>query len=770
LLVFGASIFLTSCNLTKGLKENEYLYNGSKVKLNENEKSFERIAEKRLLKQELEDIVRQEENGKALGLVKFKLWAHNSVKKGGQKGIKKWWKYQVGEAPVIYDSTQTQIASDLMEGYLYNQGYFYGKVKHDNIFTKKKAKAVYHVTTNERYFLDSIIFPKPSNRINQILVNDANKSALAQGEPYRVDDFIAERTRITRSLRNNGYFDFIKNFIVFDVDSNNTTKQLDVTVLVNEESDSTKHKIYYINDVFIRTDFKLRLDGAPTDLDTIVQEEFHLIFNELKYRESTILNSVFFNREQLFRIDDERATINRLSELGVFRFVNVGFKKLEKNGKNYLDVFINLTPNKTKQHAIEVEANTHSDYVLGSALSYSYTNRNLFKGADLLVTGISGGIAFTDLNFKGSALDSIINTVDFSLYADLYFPKFLIPFSNSKFYRTNNPKTKISALYNYQRRVGFYTINSTDLSFGYTWNESKRATISATPMFVSFLQLISEPGFSRFLNANDRLRNSFEDQFIIGGRAKYSYSNVAVGQNKNNFSFTATTEFAGNLLSVGYAIAEGEYPVAENPDEIFNQNYSQYFRIDGDFRYYNIVDKKNTIVTRLYSGIGIPYGNSSVLPYVKQYYVGGTNDIRAWNVRELGPGADTAKTSSSSIFLDKTGDLKLEANFEYRFDIFERLKGAWFVDAGNVWTIRADDDAPLGKFEVKDFYKEIAIGTGLGARLDFVYFIIRFDAAFPLRDPSKKVNQRWVIDEVAFGSRDWRKDNIVLNLAIGYPF
>lgn len=768
--MFGTSILLTSCNLTKGLKESEYLYNGSKLKLNEDENSLDRIAEKRLLKQELEDIVRQEENGKALGVFKFKLWAHNSVKKGGEKGFKKWWKYQVGQPPVIYDSTQTQTSSDLMEGYLYNQGYYYGKVEHESIYNKKRAKAIYHVTTNDRYFLDSVNFPKPEGRINQIAYKYADESLLKKGEPYRVDDFIGERTRITRTMRNEGYFDFIKNYIVFDVDSNKTTRQLDIDVKIEEPSDSTRHEIYYINDVFIRTDFKLSLDGSTIELDTIVRDEFHIIFNKLKYRENTVLNSVFFKKDRQFRIDDERATINRLSELGVFRFVNVGFKKLKRDGENYLDVFINLTPNKTKQHAVEVEANTHSDYILGSALSYTYTNRNLFRGADLLVAGVSGGIAFTDLRFKDANIDSIVNTLDFSAKADLFFPKFLIPFSNTKFYRTNNPKTKISALYNYQRRVGFYTINSTDLSFGYTWNESKKATISATPIFASFLQLIAEPKFFPFLSANDRLRNSFEDQFIIGGRASYNYSNQEFGKNKDNFTFRATTEFAGNLLSAGYTIAEGKFPIAEDPDEIFKQNYSQYFRVDGDFRYYNIVDKKNTTVTRFYGGIGIPYGNSSTLPYVKQYYVGGTNDIRAWNVRELGPGADTAKTSGNSIFLDKTGDLKLEANFEYRFDIFERLKGAWFVDAGNVWTLRADDNAPLGAFKAKNFYKEIAVGTGLGARLDFVYFIIRFDAAFPLRDPSRKVRQRWVVDEVALGSSEWRKDNVVLNLAIGYPF
>ena len=358
------------------------------------------------------------------------------------------------------------------------------------------------------------------------------------------------------------------------------------------------------------------------------------------------------------------------------------------------------------------------------------------------------------------------NSLEATGSAAITFPRFLVPFKFENASKRFRPTTKATLELNYFLRRDLFSRNSIDLTFGYDWQVNQERRHLLTPFSINFITLNPTDTFQVLLNENPRLRSSYEQRFILG--IDYSYIYNEQRERKRNYNyFRGDISLAGNSMQAIQSIVGGN----KNEDgqyEIFNNPYAQFAKAELEFRNYRLFTGNTQLVTRFIGGLGVPYGNSDVLPYVKQFIIGGTNSLRGWTVRTLGPGSDT--TNIGTILLDQTGDVKLEGNAEFRFDVFSRLKGALFVDAGNIWTITDDPDRTNEEFKFDRFAKEIAVDAGVGFRLDFTYFIFRFDIGIPLRDPSLPDGERWIANEINLGSKEWRQENLLLNLAIGYPF
>jgi outer membrane protein assembly factor BamA len=314
-------------------------------------------------------------------------------------------------------------------------------------------------------------------------------------------------------------------------------------------------------------------------------------------------------------------------------------------------------------------------------------------------------------------------------------------------------------------------MNSFNISYGYTWKESAQKEYEITPIAINFAKLMkTTPAFEALLNENRYLRKSFEQQFTIGSIYSFTYNTLIGKPKKNQYYFNATLDLSGNTIYFLQSALKSKKTV-NNEYSIGGYMYSQYSKLTTDTRYYLSLNKKSKLATRLIIGAGIPYMNSTTLPYVKQFFSGGANSIRGFLPRTVGPGMyETIVNDNSKLLIDKAGDIKLEANIEYRFDIVSVLKGALFTDAGNIWLVNKNDELPGGEFKINTFQQQIAVSAGFGLRIDISFFVIRFDLAAPLRKPYLPENEQWVINKINFGSSGWRKDNLVLNIAIGYPF
>lgn len=760
-------MLLSGCANTRFLEDGQVLFKKNKVVFIDEQPD----KKPKELSSELEDISQLQPNKKFFGITKLRLWFHNVASQRKETKFRSWMKYKVGEPPVLYDSLYAQRSISLMENYLENNGYFYASVDYASVIKKKKATLVYLVDLGERYYINNVVFPKGQNPVSLIARQHMQESKIKPCTPFSVADLKAERERITTDMRNEGYFYFNREYVNFDLDSNETEKNMDVFVRILPPSDSTEHKIYYINNVYIQTDFSVEKLKTVIDYDTLQVDEYYFISEELKYKPEALIRSIHFDKDEKYSRRDYQATLNHLSDLGVFRFINIKFVPADTvgtYGPNYLDCLITLTPSKKQEWGVEAEVNNNTAFLLGLALTFSYRNKNIFKGAELLEFTVTGGF---ETNFDQGR--NFFNTVDLTANANLYFNKFLVPFRMRRLSEYFRPKTILSLRNSFLSRINFYTVSTTTVSFGYDWRKSQNQRHILTPISINLVRVLDQSAaFEEILARSQSLKNSFTEQLIIGWDYTYLFTTRPEQFKRTSFFFRANADVAGNLVHGIQSLVRIKRDDAL-PYKMFNIPYAQYVLFNIDGRNYLDVGKQAQLVSRLYGGIGVSYGNSDALPYIKQFFSGGSNGIRAWRVRTLGPGSfvfeESAVADQDNFFFDQTGDIKLEMNLEMRFPIFRFVKGAVFADAGNIWTLRADTLRPGANFEFNRFYKEIALGIGIGARMDFTYFVLRFDVGVPVHDPGAPGNN-WIIRNFSITDRDRRREFLKFNLAIGYPF
>lgn len=580
-----------------------------------------------------------------------------------------------------------------------------------------------------------------------------------------MDRIKAERIRIDVRLKEQGYYYFGSEYLKVQVDSTVGNYETDLIIKVKEETPEQAKKVYTIGKIIIYPNYSLK-DGnrkiKQLEKDSTVVEyynDFTIIDKEKLFNPRVFDRALYFHKNDLYNRTNHNLSLNRLVNLGTFKFVKNQFT-ISDSVDNILDAYYYLTPLKKKSIRVEVLGKTNSANYTGTELSVNWNNRNTFKGAELFTVSVFGG-----LEFQMSGQNNGFNVYRVGSEASMIWPRFIAPFkmsSSSGFV----PKTKATLGYEFQKREQLYALNSFKGSFGYLWKENVRKEHQLNVTDIHYVSPNNVTDLYREQIAlNPTLAKVIEKQLIFGPTYSYTYTNTMETSRKHTIYYKGMFDTSGNLTGLisGSNIKKGD------TTKVFKVPFSQFIKIENDFRYYMKLGPESKLASRIILGAGYGYGNSTELPFIKQFFIGGTNSIRAFRARSVGPGSYFSETETSSFLPDQSGDIKLELNIEYRAKLFSIVKGAVFVDAGNIWLMHKNPDKPNAEFS-KKFIEQIAAGTGVGLRFDLSFLLLRTDLAFPIRKPYYEDRQRWVMDQINFGSGSWRKENLVFNLAIGYPF
>jgi outer membrane protein assembly factor BamA len=767
---------LSGCTATKYLKEGETFYTGAELNF---ETPQGRVGRKKILAKELNTYITPKPNKKFLGSrpgVWLYFIAGTPKKKKG--GIRNFIRNKLGAAPVLLKDVNPEQTAQLLQGQIRNEGYFRSTVKQQVKTKKKESKVIYNIVLYRPYRLRNIKYPQGKDSVYAgILRTLYEESLLDSNQRYDLERLQAEQERIERELENVGFYYFDDKYLLFEADSTVGKRKVDVTLRLEPNIPDRAKRIYRLNTVNVFPNYVLSTDSTSIIRpDTTQINGFTYIDNKKHFRPEIITRVINLKKGEIYSREEQDLSLSHLMGLGVFKFVNIKFSEAPRKDSSMLNTFIYLTPLKKKSLRAELQAVSKSNNFVGPGVTLSFTNRNLLRGAELFQLKLHSAYEVQVNRQTAGAL----NAFEAGMEASLTVPRFISPIRIDYSSKKYLPKTVFKLGFNLQNRVSYFRLNTFNVGYGYTWRESSAKSHELLPIDINFVRTDkTSVQFDSLLSNNSVLANSFENQFIIG--TKYTYTVNTQQQEdivqkfeeqifrEHNFYFNASIDVAGNLI---HAAQRTFNRSGEEPYTILNAPYSQFVRGEIDFRHYWQLDEHNKIVSRIVLGTGYAFGNSTTMPYIKQFSIGGSNSIRAFPARSIGPGTYNARedTTSTRLFIDQRGDIKGEANVEYRFDIVKSLKGALFVDAGNIWLIQGDSARLGGQFDKNKFGKEIAVGTGFGLRFDFSFFVLRFDLAFPIRKPYLPENERWVFDKIDLRSSEWRKENLVLNIAIGYPF
>ena len=746
-LLFVAMVF-GSCAVEKHLEERDiYLYDGATVQLADSS-GFDKP---KRIQSDLKRLTEPDRN------TQVGLWYHfNFNKKNKTKGFSRWVQKNIGEVPSIFDTSDVSRSKLLMQDYLFDRGFFRSQIAADSSLNKNRRITVdYLVSAFGRYRFREIYWPDDTTGVAKLILNNRNKSRLISGRPYDVKDLIAERIRLENAAKNEGYYLFDADDLFYFVDSTASPKDrlCDLWLKIKPPEDPTKFRQFYIGETDVFPNYDL-IQGANGNYgDTIGFDGINFYQNVVTTRPRVLSQYINQRRGDLYQDNLQRISLNHLLDLGIYKFVNQEFDRYQRNDTMFLKRNIFLTPDLLQDLSGEFEVSTRgSNFRLGAAANYSH--KNIFNGAERL--DLSLGTAVETGGRLVISDDTLGNNL-FEVFAsaDLYIPRFILPFVDTRFNSSLFvPKTRIGLAASFQRRRGLYTLLNTRLSYGYDWRKVKQIRHELSPININLVNISNiTPEFQDLLDSNERLANSFSNLFIFGPTYRYTYTNQDLKVRRNYAFAQIQLEAAGNLVNVISRLANGPQT---DPYKIFGREYSQYGRIEVDYRY-NWVGVEDQLVFRVSPGLTIPYGNSDVVPYTKQYFVGGPNSIRAFPNRGLLGSfiADPSNPVSVSNF-DLTGEIKFESSLEYRYELIRALylKGAFFMDVGNVWQINATGiDSDKKEFGFGKFFDELAVGVGTGVRLDIPFLVLRFDFSLPMRKPYLPSGQRWTWHEDGFFER-----------------
>lgn len=717
-----------------------------------------------LLASELSLYIKQKPNRKTLSVLKLNLMIYNAANRGKINGVKKWIMDNVGEAPVIYDSLLAEYSANQMQEYLFNKGYLNASVNYDAKVRRRKASVTYNVNTGKLFLIDTLIVERKGNVLSGYINRNINETLLKKGSPLSLDLINQENKRIETNLTNAGFYKFNASAIKYDADTSAGYDKVKLNMRVIEDTLRGNTRRYYLRNINVYSDY----NAVQMEMPRLRSQFDHIYFyyDSMRVRDEVIKGVIFMTPGQLFSRKDLNYTNNRISDLGVFKFINIRFNEVAHDS---LDCIIRLTPGKKRVLGGELEGNNVESSV-GSLVRFYYKNQNWLNRANKLDYSINAGTEIPLLSTGNPIIDA-------SMQFNATFPKFYSPFFAQYISPYFNAKTRLTLSLNYQLRSGVYRLGSYNFSFGYDWRESNEKRHQFNPLTLTVLQSLPlSDAFREQLNNDPQLKLSFQNQIISGANYTFTYSNQSADNSKSFTYFRGYIESSGLTVKGVQSVLQIKPNSEDGITRIAGVPYSNFVKTDADIRRYIKFGENRTLVARFFGGVGFHFWNSKAsIPFIKQYYAGGTNDIRAWRIRYLGPGSFNIYTQSDTnltrIFVNQTAEMKLEANLEYRFGIFGLLKGALFTDMGNIWTVKKKENQPNGNFDITRFFKEIAIGSGLGLRLDFSFFIFRLDMAVPVRDPiAWNYGSVWIFNSPRIDTWKSFRSLIIYNLAIGYPF
>lgn len=744
------------CHVARFVPENEKLYTGATVHI-EHQRQMKKAAR---IRSELESALRPRPNTTLLG-GRFGLWSYYKGSRETSGFITRFLNKRFGERPVYLSQVDVARSEDFLANSLENRGYYHNTVRSTIDEGRHKASIGYTVQTGAPYTLADYLYVRDSAAVDRLISKAVDNSPLRKGDLLNLDDLKKERERISRSLRTQGYFNFTSDLLIFRVDTNQyANRRFDLFLDIKSDVAPYMLQPYEIRDIYVHTDYQL--EDQHSSGDTVMIDGIYFIEQEDTFDERHLPPYIMLRPKALFSTELQSQTNRRLSSMGTFKYVTTRFTQLDTASApmGYLDANIYLSQYNRHAVSAEVQAVTKSNNFAGPGLILSYQNVNLLGGGETWKSAIT--LAYETQVQGGSTTG--LNSYELGWQNELILPRVIAPFRVDASGGYSVPKTKFALGYNILDRVQYYRLTSVQGTYGFFWQTNRYIRHDLTPISLNFTSTANVTAeFQDILDANPFLQQSFENQFISGLIYGWQFNERAKADKRNKVFVQLQLDMAGNIVNVISQLFGGE-----ETDEMFGRTYAKYVRTDVDLRYYLRTGRDGFLVWRGYAGIGVPYGNAPSLPYIKQYFSGGPGSIRAFRVRSLGPGSYRPQANTGNAFFDQTGDIKLETNLEYRFTFYKYLKGAFFVDAGNIWLHNENKSIPGGQWS-RAWLSEVALGTGAGVRLDIDFLVLRLDLGIPLRKPYLAPGERW-IDRFDIGNRDWRRQNLIWNLAIGYPF
>ncbi|MBP5190173.1 MAG: BamA/TamA family outer membrane protein [Bacteroidales bacterium] len=793
LVVFAATILLSSCASTdkfiqpgeRVLSRNEY-----QITTPDGNKPSKEIDE---ALSEMKKFTKQNPNTHLLGVgprVSMRIYCLSNPNKNNF-----WHNYlrRKGKAPVIYDENATVHTCQQLTGLLESKGCFNSSVTFDTIHRHRNdVEVIYHINPAPRYRIDDVSFRAETPEVNRQLREWSQQSLLKAGDYYDQDKMDEERTNIIDYLRNEGYFHASTDLVSFFVDTAFEDHKLFIQLnirnprLINDKRQTVIRPLqkYHIDNIYIYPNTSASNSGLVSEYDTLLTPmhfrnyttNYYYLYNQPMTLKPNVINrALFLFHNQLYRPRNIDRTYSSLLSLRNFKYINTEFVESPNSSdtNRLLNAKVRLLTAKRQRITASIELNNSSPFGdvnnglmsgnFGLETKLGYQNKNLFGGAELFKAEGSLLVELPKLIFKNRDNDDIRNNVsnfESGLNLSLDLPTFLFPFTKDILWQRARPHTVINLGANYQLHSYFERLLG-NIGFGYNWsrNQHSHQVLPIEMTYVRFFN-IDSTFRNRMQNISDaRVKYQYSDHFILDARYDYIFNTQQYGSRINFNYLHLSVESAGNLLSGIYSLTGGQKD--ENGiSEIFGVPFSQYVRLNAEFKHYFYFGQKSTFVTRIMTGIGLPYGNSKAMPYEKSFFGGGPTTIRAWHLRHLGPGNFQ---SENEDILERIGDIQMVLNLEYRFPVVSIFEGALFADLGNVWLAHESQEFPDGQFSLDNIVKSIATGIGVGLRANISILTLRCDLAIPLYDPGAAENRRW-------RPPYWKFSQITANFGIDYPF
>ena len=785
LCVLLPCLMATACNVTRQIPDGEYLLQRVRI---ENDKTVPR--KERIPKEELSKFIRQQPNKRLLG-TNFYVWLYQQADSAKHN---RWnnWKRRVGEEPVLLDPVYTRRSAQNLKIYMDSKGYYASRSGYTiDTLRHKRATVIYRVRQGEPYRITSLDYDFRDPSLAPLLLADTIHTLIHTGDIFDITQLDAERERMAAYLRNRGYYNFTASNVEYIADTLSGDRRVGLKVVVKPRTTGynaegkpleEENTLYRIGNIHIFPDYNptaIALQGGEeaVRLDTLSRKGIDVVYDgKLHLRHAALRQAITFRGNELYSTDEVSRTYANLMALNFFRSAKISFTErperitvtdtiriVEPTGEEeisvrqttegVLDCNIYCTPTLKQSFKLELEGSTTSSFY-GLRATVGYQNRNIFRGAEALDISFTGGYEF--MKAKDAAMR---RATEAGIKAGLTFPRFLFPGGDRRMRSIVQPKTKLEASINFQDRP-YYRRTLTSIGLGYQWSNRGFSTFSLRPIDINVISVsrLDETFLSQ--TQNKYLINSYKTQLVSGLAFSYGYNNQRRNLNGNATVVRLNFETSGNLLEAGERLF-GHRRTGEDYYTIFGIRYSQYARADLSISRKITLGEKSAVAGRLYGGVAKAYGNSDAVPFDRLFYAGGSNSMRGWAPRTLGPGS---VPDPHADYPAQLGDMKLEANLEFRFPIWGLVQGATFFDAGNIWYMHENDDeyAPEAVFHLRNFYKQLGFNTGLGLRFDIKFAVLRIDWGLQLHNPNRPEGDRWI--------RKFRWHNTAFNFGVGYPF
>lgn len=751
-------VVLQSCSVKRFLPPGEKLYKGAGIKV---EKNSTVKTSKSSLRKKMKVALRPKRNKFVLGQPYKVWWWYVIGEPKRKKGLRTFLRDKLGEPPVLSSNVNPVTTAENMEALLENYGYFHSQVEGDTAAQGYFLKAHYSALVEQQYMIKKITWVSDSSTLLTILEKEQQKESLLKADkPYNLEDITSERSRLDMKLKTQGYYYFNPDFLMAYADS--TIGDHGVHLYLNLKRETPEHAKhpYKIDKITLFPNYNLLRKNLDTLSENLVNFDSLLIKPNRKFNPALFKRVVTYRPGSTYSSIEQNKTLNRFINLGTFKFVKNQFTRVtDSTGNIYsLDVKYFLTPTKRKSFQAQIDGFSKENRYVGSQLSLNWRNRNTFRNAELLTFKTYGGL---EVSFD----DSLKKNNNYRVGAELAltFPRFIIPFVNIRESNFYTPHTRMLLGYEWFRKQRFYTKNVFRAQYEFNWKETSNKEHTLAPIAVSYIRASDvTPEFYSEAALNPIILTNVYSEAIIG--SFYSFTVNTLNQLRRDIWYLNTSlDVSGNIAG----LITGAKKTREKT--IFNTPFAQYAKGDAEIRYLKKLPAGINWANRMQIGISIPYNNSNILPFSKQYVVGGSNSIRGFRIKQIGPGSYQPTAEDQRYFLIIGGDYKFLLNTELRIPVIGNFGTAIFADAGNMWTKDTFLFGRAGQIK-RDSYKELAVAAGLGLRYDLKVLLVRVDLGLPLRKPFYPEDERWVFNKIDFGSGKWRRENLIINIAIGYPF